>query len=114
MVVHRAVTAETLPNGEALTIEELQIEVPEGTTSEDTEDGGVIVTFGHDESSIEPAMVEHDANLVEYMDDGDIAGIVSELQSQYEADKNSRQDWERAYVKGLEFLGTRFEERTMP
>ena len=114
MAVHRAVTAETLPNGEALTIEELQVEVPLGTTSEDTEDGGVVITFGHDESSIEPAMVEHDANLAEHMDDGDIAGIVSELQSQYDADKNSRQDWERAYVKGLEFLGTRFEERTMP
>ena len=114
MAVHRAVTAETLPDGEALTIEELQIEVPDGTTSEETDDGGIIVTFGVEESSIEPSMAEHDANLVEYMDDGEIAGLVSELQSQYEADKNSRQDWERAYVKGLEFLGTRFEERTMP
>ena len=114
MAVHRAVTAETLPNGEALTIEELEVEVPDGTTSEDTEDGGVIITFGVEESSIEPSMVEHDENLVEHMDDGDIAGVVSELQSQYDADKNSRQDWERAYVKGLEFLGTRFEERTMP
>ena len=76
MAVHRAVTAETLPNGEALTIEELEVEVPSGTTSEDTGDGGVIITFGSDESSIEPLMAEHDANLVDYMDDGDIAMIV--------------------------------------
>lgn len=114
MAIDRAMTADVLPDGEDLSIEIIDIVVPEGTTSEDTPDGGVIITFGAEESTYEPLDVGHDENLVPHMDEGDLAGLGSELLAQFDADKNSRQDWERAYVKGLEFLGTRFEERTMP
>ncbi len=115
MAVERALTADILPDGEALSIEEIEIEVPLGTTSEDTADGGVLVVFGedlHEEGIAE--LIPHSANLVTYMDEGDLAGLGSELLSQFDADKQSRSDWERAYVKGLEYLGTRFEERTQP
>ena len=111
MAIDRAVTADMLPDGEDLSIE---IVVPLGTTSEDTPDGGMIVTFGGEVEELGAEEVGHDENLVAHMDDGDLAGLGSELLAQFDADKNSRQDWERAYVKGLEFLGTRFEERTMP
>lgn len=115
MAVDRAMTAEILPAGEALSTDLFDVEVPEGTFSEETPDGGVIVTFGEEtEDELRHEDVPHDANLVHYMDDGDLAGLASELQSQYDSDKRSRTDWERAYVKGLEFLGTRFEERTQP
>ncbi len=115
MAVERAITAETLPGGEALTIEEIEIEFPDDTTAEEDEDGGVIVTFGKDvmEMGIAEA-VGHSDNLVPFMEDGELAMLGSELLSQFDADKQSRADWERAYVKGLEYLGTRFEERTMP
>jgi hypothetical protein len=115
MAVERAITAETLPGGEALTIEDIEIEFPDETSSEETEDGGVIVTFGKDvmETGIAEE-VEHSSNLVNYLEDGELAMLGSELLSQFDADKQSRSDWERAYVKGLEYLGTRFEERTMP
>jgi hypothetical protein len=111
MAIDRAMTADMLPDGEDLSIE---IVVPLGTTSEETPDGGMIVTFGGDLEELGVEEVGHDENLVAHMDDGDLAGLGSELLAQFDADKNSRQDWERAYVKGLEFLGTRFEERTMP
>ena len=111
MAIDRAVTADMLPDGEDLSIE---IVVPLGTTSEETPDGGMIVTFGGELEEFGVEEVGHDENLVVHMDDGDLAGLGSELLAQFDADKNSRQDWERAYVKGLEFLGTRFEERTMP
>lgn len=112
MAVAKAFSPETLPEGEDLNIE--VIEIPDGTTSEESPDGGVVVTFGADIEELSPDEAGHAENLVEFMDDGDIAVLVSELQSQYDADRRSRSDWERAYVKGLEFLGTRFEDRTQP
>ena len=112
MAVAKAFSSDTLPEGEDLSVE--VIEIPDGTTSEEGPDGGVVVTFGMSEEELSPEEAGHAENLVEFMDNGDIAVLVSELQSQYDADRRSRSDWERAYVKGLEFLGTRFEERTQP
>jgi len=114
MAVDRAMTADILPGGEALAVHSLEVEVPEGTSSEETPDGGIVVTFGEEIHHHELEDVPHDANLLDYMDDADLSGIGSDLLSQFDADKRSRTDWERAYVKGLEFLGTRFEERTQP
>ena len=112
MAVAKAFSPDTLPMGEDLIVEVPS--VPDGTTSEEGPDGGVVITFGASEEELSPEEAGHAENLVEFMDDGDIAVLVSELQSQYDADRRSRSDWERAYVKGLEFLGTRFEDRTQP
>ena len=112
MAVAKALSPDILPEGEDLSVE--VIEIPDGTTSEEGPDGGVVVTFGVEIEELDSKEADHADNLVEYMDDGDIAVLVSELQSQYDADRRSRSDWERAYVKGLEFLGTRFEDRTQP
>ena len=112
MAVAKAFSPETLPEGEDLSVE--VIEIPDGTTSEESPDGGVVVTFGASEEELSPEEAGHAENLVEFMDNGDIAVLVGELQSQFDADRRSRSDWERAYVKGLEFLGTRFEDRTQP
>ena len=37
-----------------------------------------------------------------------------DLISQYQADKDSRSEWEESYVKGLDQLGLKIEERTTP
>lgn len=55
-----------------------------------------------------------DANLAEYMDDGDLQSIASELIALVDADINSRKDWTEMFVKGLEVLGMKYEERTEP
>ena len=55
-----------------------------------------------------------DANLAEYMDDGELQSLASEIISLVDADINSRKDWAEAYVKGLEVLGMKYEERTEP
>jgi len=55
-----------------------------------------------------------DANLVETLDAGVVAGILSDLDSDIENDKNSRRDWEKAYKEGLKLLGLQYEERTQP
>ncbi len=57
---------------------------------------------------------EFDANLAEYMDEGELQSIASELVSLVDADINSRKDWTEMFVKGLEVLGMKYEERTEP
>jgi hypothetical protein len=57
---------------------------------------------------------EFDANLAETMDDGELQSIASELVSLVDSDMNSRKEWSEMYVKGLEVLGMKYEERTEP
>jgi len=63
----------------------------------------------------EPLLAEEfDANLAEFMDDGDLQSLASELVALVDADINSRKDWTEMFVKGLEVLGMKYEERTEP
>jgi hypothetical protein len=55
-----------------------------------------------------------DANLAEYMDEGALQTLASELIDLVDADINSRKDWTDMFVKGLEVLGMKYEERTEP
>ena len=55
-----------------------------------------------------------DANLAEYMDESELQSLASELISLVDADINSRKDWTETYVKGLDVLGMKYEERTEP
>jgi hypothetical protein len=55
-----------------------------------------------------------DANLAEYMDDGELQSLASELLSDFEDDISSRKDWMQTYVDGLELLGMKIEERSEP
>ena len=53
-------------------------------------------------------------NLAEYMDDGELQKIASDLIEMVDTDVNSRKDWVEMYVKGLDVLGMKYEERTEP
>ena len=55
-----------------------------------------------------------DANLAEYMDEGALENLASELVGLVDADISSRKDWADMYVKGLEVLGMKYEERAEP
>lgn len=77
------------------------------------EDGGAEIDFGNDPETVDEAD-EHDANLADALDDSDLAMLGSDLVNDFEADLRSRADWERAYLKGLDLLGLRIEERTNP
>jgi hypothetical protein len=57
---------------------------------------------------------EFDANLAEFMDEGELQSMASELVDLVDADINSRKDWSEMFVKGLEVLGMKYEERTEP
>jgi hypothetical protein len=62
----------------------------------------------------EPSVEDFDANLAEYLDDGAMSLIAGELSGDIDNDRNSRKDWEKAYVDGLKLLGLKIEERTEP
>ena len=58
--------------------------------------------------------VQHDSNLVDYLSDTELDVLASELVSAFEADRNSRADWEDSYIRGLDLLGLKFEDRSTP
>ena len=87
---------------------ELDIEVE--TT--ETDDGGMIIDF--DPSSSQMTDASFDSNLVDFIDEDELSSIGNELLSAYQSDKDSRSDWEETYVKGLDQLGLKIEERTTP
>jgi len=93
---------------------ELKVEVvnPDAVSIE-TEDGGVVVDF--EGSATEKLMgADHNSNLAEYMEEEDLEEMASDLVSDFESDRTSRKEWSRSYVKGLDLLGMKIEERTQP
>jgi hypothetical protein len=57
---------------------------------------------------------EFNANLAEELDEGELQSIASDLMAMVDMDVNSRKDWADSYVKGLDVLGFKYEERTEP
>ena len=55
-----------------------------------------------------------DANLAEYMDEDEMATLGAELCEQVDSDIHSRREWVEMYVKGLDVLGMKYEERSEP
>jgi len=76
----------------------------------------VHIQTGDMEIEIEPGQEFGDfgENLAEVLDDRTLQSIGSELVALVDADMNSRADWIETYVKGLEVLGLKYEERTEP
>jgi len=60
------------------------------------------------------APMEHNANLAEFLDEGYLGELSSELRAAYEEDQESRSEWEEGYTKGLDQLGIKYEDRTEP
>ena len=79
----------------------------------DTDDGGVIVDF---EGSVTEQMIgpDHNSNLAEFIEDEDLNEMAANLVEDFESDRTSRKEWSRSYVKGLDLLGMKIEERTQP
>lgn len=57
---------------------------------------------------------DFDDNLAEFMTENELQTLATDLMSELEGDITSRRDWVEMYVKGLEVLGMKYEERTEP
>jgi hypothetical protein len=78
-----------------------------------TEEGGIVIDFDG-ELSEDLMGPDHESNLAEFMDEQDLQVLASDLVSDFIADRESRKEWARAYVKGLDLLGLKIEERQQP
>ena len=86
-------------------------------TSEDIEvmmddEGGAEVSF--DPTTPPEEGEDHFSNLAEYLDDGVLDPLGSNLYDKYTDYKESRGDWEQSYREGLGLLGFKYERRTEP
>ena len=108
MAIDRALMGEPLEEGEQI---EVEIVNPE-QVGISTPEGGMLIDFDPDMGDM--MGLGHDDNLAEAMDDRDLDALASELIGSFRSDKESRADWERSYVKGLDLLGLKHEDRTTP
>jgi hypothetical protein len=88
-----------------VTSEELPIMV-------ELEDGSIEISFGEENDGIDSA--PFDANLAEYLDEGQLKEIAGDLEEAIDGDTAARRDWADSYVAGLDVLGFKYEERTEP
>ena len=97
---------EGLPVEEAPPIE-IEVEDPESLS----------IGIGDVEIELRPkkeTAEDFDANLAEYMEDKELAQIVTDLIGDFDKDINDRKEWMQTYVDGLKLLGLKYEERTEP
>ena len=101
------------PAGEEVeVVEQLEIAIEPEVVA--LEDGGVEITLVPDDMDMDIINAPFDANLAEYLDDGRLNQLSSELVEAVDGDVGSRRDWADTFVKGLEVLGFSYEDRTEP
>jgi hypothetical protein len=101
-----------LPDSQNIVMAELEAEGVGSIEISPEEDGGVTVDF--DPQDQRGVNGDFYANLAEEMPDRELSRISSDLLSEFDANKASRQEWEDAYTNGLELLGFTYDERTQP
>ena len=90
---------------------ELEIEIvnPESVT---LDDGSMEITIEPGAEGIGEG--EFDENLAEVLDEGILDKLSDDIFGLVESDVDSRKDWADTFVKGLDVLGFKYEERTEP
>ena len=80
-----------------------------------TEDGGAEIDFDPSAmANVGGAGQNIDTNLAEFLEDDITDPIGSDMMQNFEDYKASRDDWEQSYIKGLDLLGFKYEDRTEP
>ena len=98
---------DSLPKDLEILDEDVDVAIPQefqeggDVNVEMMEDGGAEIDFDPNSNGAEGGE-EHEANLAEFMDDGALTAVASELQESYDEMKSSRSDWEDGYLKGLD------------
>ena len=93
--------------------------VEETSTSETTfeldDDGGVIVNFEQStEIEEEVSAEEWYGNIADNIDDDSLTFISNEVLDNFQADKDSRGDWESMFERGFDLLGLKLEDASEP
>jgi len=101
---------DSITDMEEMEVPEMEIEIvdPESVT---LSDGSMEITIV---PGNEVDFSEFGANLAELMEDDDLETLSSDLVGQVNTDIEGRKDWADTFVKGLDVLGFKYEERTDP
>ena len=91
--------------------EQLEIEIvnPDMVT---LDDGSMEVTIVPDSEGVSTGAF--DENIAENMEEDQLAAVADELLGNIDSDLESRKEWADTFVKGLDVLGFKYEERTEP
>jgi hypothetical protein len=91
-------------------VPEMEITIEDPESVELDIDGNPILRIEKEE----PSDMDFDANLAEYMSEGELTELSGDLIGEFEEDISSRKDWIQTYVDGLQLLGMKIEERMEP
>mgnify|MGYP001219045935 CR=1 FL=1 len=110
-----------------MAVEKGLFQAPKGVDEEDTEqleieivnpdmvtldDGSMEITIVPDAEGIGTG--DFDENLAENMKDDELSAVADELLGNIDSDLESRKEWADTFVRGLDVLGFKYEERTEP
>ncbi len=76
------------------------------------DDGSMEITIVPDAEGVGTGAF--DENLAENMEDDQLASVADELLGNIDSDLESRKEWADTFVRGLDVLGFKYEERTEP
>jgi len=101
---------DSITDMEEMEVPEMEIEIvdPESVT---LSDGSMEITIIPGD---EMDLSEFGANLAELMEDDVLETLSSDLVGQVKTDIEARKDWADTFVKGLDVLGFKYEERSDP
>ena len=85
------------------------------TTFELSDDGGVIVNFDQStEIETERSATQWYSNIADNLDNDALTFISNEVLDNFQADKDSRGDWESMFERGFDLLGLKLEDASEP
>ena len=98
-----------------MAVEKVTEEIKEEEILEQPSSDPVEVEVEGEEEVVEESPADDfNANLALAMDERTLSSMARELIQEYKKDKLSRKEWEDAYIKGLDLLGTKYQEVTKP
>ena len=74
-----------------------------------------LLGYGADsDADVMEGQEDHYANIAEFLDDEELQEIGEDVCEAYEADKESRAEWESTFERGFDLLGLKLQETTEP
>ena len=86
----------------------------ENVSFEVADDGGVVVNFGEEGIEEEVTAKEYYTNLATDMDDEILKDVAHTVIENFQADKDSRAEWDSMFERGFDLLGLKLEDATEP
>ena len=101
------------PEEQEVTPDNMQnIEAPEVEVEPDPD--AMPMEQGPEMTEEQSAAIDFYQNLAETMDERVLQRLAMELIADYKKDKQSRGDWEKAYISGLDLLGFKYSDESRP